>query len=260
MSILEKIVEKKRCACNQQLSHISKDHLRITEGDIYEPKSFLKTLHQPGLALIAEIKKGSPSKGLIRSNYQPEDTASIYQAHGASCISILTEEDFFFGSPSHLQKIRPHIDIPILRKDFIVDERQIRESYDLQADAILLIVAVLSKKELHYFHQLAQGFGLTCLVEVHTETELMQALDLGFALIGINNRNLTTFETSIEHSLKLKDKLPSSVTTVSESGINSPDDCQALLDAGFDAILVGEALMKEDNQINAIQHLLQGCR
>lgn len=245
MNILSKIVKDKKQEVNSCLKSIKSTELMRNQSDIRIPLDFKSALNQDRLSIISEVKKASPSKGVIREDFNPVQIAKSYKKHGTSCISVLTESKYFLGDTQFLKDIRKSVDVPILRKDFMVDARQMRESYDLGADAILLIVAVLSIAQLKEYREIADSFGLACLVEVHTQKELKIALDLECDLIGINNRNLTTFKTDIHHSIELKKHIPESVTCVSESGINSADDCKLLHENGFHAILVGETLMRQ---------------
>ena len=208
--------------------------------------------------VIAEIKKASPSKGVLRDPFDPVSIALSYQSHGASCLSILTESSYFQGSPEHLAEVAGLVDLPILRKDFMVDLRQMEEARLMGADAVLLIVAVLDGKELPAFREEAERRGLDCLVEVHTAEELEIALECGFDLIGVNNRNLVTFRTSVDVSLELAPSIPSDVVKVSESGIGEPAQIRRLEEAGFDAVLVGESLMRLPEPGRGIPRLLAG--
>lgn len=256
MSILDKIIENKQIEVNRTLSSISDFHVHKNVEDKRIPLDFKNSLKCDTMAIIAEVKKASPSKGLIRENFDPLEIAVSYQQNRANCISILTEKAYFQGSPLFLEQIRRRVNIPLLRKDFIVDRRQIRESYDLGADAVLLIAAVLSRSQLKEFQALAEEFGLTSLVEVHDDRELDLVLDLGFDLIGINNRDLKTFVTDINRSVELRDRIPDRIVTVSESGIKTREDCMVLRRAGFDAVLVGETLMRSDDPGKAINELV----
>ncbi|PCI25812.1 MAG: indole-3-glycerol phosphate synthase [SAR324 cluster bacterium] len=256
MNILDKINRDKQAEVDQTLKHISPADLHKKASDTRIPLDFRAALQKPGLSIIAEVKKASPSKGIIRPDFHPVEFAKSYARHQANCISILTEEKYFQGHPNFLRDIRKEVNIPLLRKDFIVDPRQIRDSYDLGADAILLIVASLKKEQILEFQQLAQEFGLTCLVEVHTQQELEVALQCESKLIGVNNRNLSTFETDIQNSIDLRQEIPSDVTCVSESGIHSTEHCDRLNKHGFDAILVGETLMRQEDPGLAISELL----
>lgn len=256
MSILDQIVNNKRIEIEQSLKNLTSLDVRKKVTDTRIPLDFKKALNKSRLSVIAEVKKASPSKGTIREDFQPLEIAKLYHQHGADCISVLTESKYFQGSIDYLKAIRTAVDIPLLRKDFIIDERQIRESYDIGADAILLIVSILSQQQLRRFQKLATGLGLTCLVEVHSENELKLALECDCSLIGINNRNLKTFETNINHSINLKSHIPAGISCVSESGIQTTQDCDTLYENGFKAVLVGETLMRKENPGLAIPELL----
>lgn len=209
------------------------------------------------IALIAEIKKASPSKGIIRTDFDVEDIARIYTAAGAAAISVLTDREFFQGSPEYLRRVRAVTDLPLLRKDFIIDPYQVYESKYLGADAVLLILAVLTDREAGEIQRIAAELGMECLVEVHTPDELSRALALGASLIGINNRNLKTFQTDLASTFSLKAMITDpSVTVVSESGINTRDDVLRLQEHGVQAMLVGEALMRERDIRPKIDELL----
>ena len=200
-----------------------------------------------GIALIAEVKRASPSKGMIAPDFNYLQVASNYEQFGAGAISVLTEEDYFLGSPVYLQEIREQVQIPLLRKDFIIDPYQIYESILLGADAILLIVSLLKDSELKEFLKIADSIGLDCLVEAHDQIEVERALAASAKVIGINNRDLQIFTVDLENSRKLGEMIPDRIIKVSESGINSAADIQSVYDWGFDAVLIGEALMKADN-------------
>jgi indole-3-glycerol phosphate synthase len=206
---------------------------------------FLAVLSRPGLSVIAEIKKASPSAGTIRSEFEPAKIASAYAKADADAISVLTEQDFFKGSPAHLRLAKRNAtDLPVLRKDFICDEFQVLESRIMGADSFLLICAMLTEKKLLRLLQLGRSLGMEPLVETHDSEDLQMALDSGARIVGINNRNLRTFEVDIRTSLELAGKIPDGIIKVSESGIKTPDDSRLLREAGFDAILVGETLMR----------------
>ena len=260
MNILEQIIKDKQHEVDTCLASVQPSDLQKKPADLRIPKDFGQALRGGQLSIISEVKKASPSKGMIRPDFNPTEIAKSYENAGTNCISILTEIKYFQGSPDFLVDIRKEVSCPLLRKDFIVDARQIRESYDLGADAILLIVSALNKCQLQMFKDIAEGFGLTCLVEVHTEQELEIALKIGFKLIGINNRNLSTFVTDLNHSINMKKHIPAGVITVSESGIQTPDDCVLLGKEGFDAILVGETLMRESDPGLALEHLMSKVR
>ncbi|HTY11156.1 MAG TPA: indole-3-glycerol phosphate synthase TrpC [Bacteroidota bacterium] len=209
------------------------------------------------LACIAEIKKASPSKGVIAKNFRPEKIAREYQVGGAKALSVLTDEKYFLGSDSYVGAVKQHVVLPVLRKDFIVDEYQVYESRVIGADAILLIVAALKESELVKFMSIARDLDLECLVECHTKNEIDRAVQCGALMIGINNRDLQTFEVNVETSLMLKRFIPNSTVAVSESGIRNPHHLDQLRQAGFDAILVGEHLMSQQNRTKALRDLFQ---
>jgi indole-3-glycerol phosphate synthase len=216
-----------------------------------------------GPAVIAEIKKASPSKGLIRSDFDPAWLARRYRAGGAAALSVLTDEPYFQGSLRNLELASAAAPLPCLRKDFIIDEYQILEARAHRADAILLIAAALRSAELKRLAEAARSFSLDVLVEVHTADELAQVLDVldaaGADAIGVNNRDLKTFEVSPEISLALVDQIPSSVVRVTESGISTREDISRLRTAGFDAFLIGESLMRQADPGAALTALLKGA-
>jgi indole-3-glycerol phosphate synthase len=207
----------------------------------------LRRRSQVGTAIIAEVKKGSPSKGIIRPDFDPLLIARGYEDAGATCLSVLTDEQFFFGHLSYLPDIAAQVDLPLLRKDFIIDAYQIYEARANSADAILLIAAALDLAQLQAFHGLAQQLGLDVLLEVHNAQELELALQTSCTLIGINNRCLKTFTTDIHISEQLLQHMPADKLVVSESGIHSRADIQRLQSAGAGAFLIGESLMRESD-------------
>lgn len=213
-------------------------------------RDFLAALRSPragDVALIAEVKKASPSAGVIRADFDPVRIAKEYEAAGASCLSVLTDEKFFQGSLDYLRQIRAAVKLPLLRKDFIIDERQIAEAVEAGADAVLLIVAILSDAQLRHFQSLAAQSGLAALVEVHDEVELNRALAAGVTLIGVNNRNLKTFTVDLATTERLAARLAASRPApllVAESGIHTRADVERLQRGGARAILVGESLMR----------------
>ena len=224
-------------------------------------RDFFAALQSPkrgSLALISEVKKASPSAGIICPDFDPVRIAREYEAAGATCLSVLTDEKFFQGSLRDLQQIRAAVKLPLLRKDFIIDERQILEAAQWGADAILLIVRILKDEELKHFHSLAVGAGLTVLVEVHDEAELDRALSIGARLIGVNNRDLDTFQVDLGTTERLAAKAKGKLL-VAESGIHNRADVERVQRAGAGAILVGEALMKNPAGIAAkVSELLTG--
>ena len=198
-------------------------------------------------AIIAEIKKASPSQGVIRENFQPVTIGQDYAMNGATCLSVLTDKEFFQGSEAYLQMVRERCPLPVLRKDFMIDTYQIYEARALGADCILLIVAALEDSLLHELSDTATKLGMDVLMEVHDAEELQRALTLDTKLIGINNRNLRTFETSLQTTLDLKQEIPNDRLVITESGIHTQDDVQLMLDNDVYAFLVGEAFMRAES-------------
>lgn len=209
------------------------------------------------VGLIAEVKKASPSKGLIRPDFHPVSLAQAYEQAGTDCISVLTDTDYFQGSNDYLKQIREQVNVPLLRKDFTIDERQIYEARLIGADAILLIAAILTKSQLSSFHTLAQDLGLDVLVEVHNRPELETVLEIGKAsLIGVNNRDLKTFVTDLKVTEELIGLIPKGIVAVSESAISTTDDVAFVRQAGAQAVLVGEHFMRQANVQDAVNELL----
>ncbi|MDR0233780.1 MAG: indole-3-glycerol phosphate synthase TrpC [Zoogloeaceae bacterium] len=206
-------------------------------------------------AVIAEIKKASPSKGIIRPDFRPADIAASYAAHGAACLSVLTDVSFFQGALEYLQSARAACDLPLLRKDFIIDPYQIYEARVYGADAILLIAAALSDQAMRDFTALAKELGMAVLVESHDEAELERALLLDTPLMGINNRNLRDFTVSLDNTLSLLGKIPEERIVITESGIFTPEDVRRMQEAGVYAFLVGEAFMRAPNPGEALAGL-----
>lgn len=205
--------------------------------------------------IIAEFKRASPSKGIINNSLDPVKTALAYQTGGAAAISVLTEEDFFKGSLNDLKKIRKAVELPILRKDFIVEEYQIYESAAVGADAVLLIASTLTSESLENFQRLAASLGLDAIVEVHDRDELRKASDIGAGILGVNNRNLKTFEVSLDVSRELIKHSPKGSIMIAESGISSAQEIAELHSLGYDAFLVGEALMRSGDATAELRRL-----
>ncbi|MBY6035697.1 indole-3-glycerol phosphate synthase TrpC [Fictibacillus nanhaiensis] len=207
-------------------------------------------------SLIAEVKKASPSKGVIKEHFDPIQIALDYEKAGASCLSILTDTEFFQGSLQYLKEIRNYVSLPLLRKDFILDERQIIESLEFGADAILLIKACLSKERLKALHHFAHECGLECLIEVHSKEEIDQVFDVCKpSMIGINNRDLNSFNTSIDHTFSLLPFINGDTLVISESGIKTATDVKRLSDHGVNGMLIGETLMRAESIENKIREL-----
>lgn len=250
--ILDKIAEHKRQEVALAKSRRSLASLRQGIDDLEDqPRGFLRALRATAdsgwTSVIAEVKKGSPSKGVIREDFDPLTIAETYQANGATCLSVLTDENFFMGHLLYLAKIREVVSLPLLRKDFICDPYQIYEARAAGADAILLIAAMLDAVQLAEYNALAGELHLDVLLEVHDETELESALTTGCELIGINNRNLQTFATDLATTERLLPLIPAGHFVVAESGISSRADVLRLQKAGARGFLVGESLMREDD-------------
>jgi indole-3-glycerol phosphate synthase len=241
---LQKILEVKRAEIARLLPRA--EHLRqaALQRNDFRPFAAAVNRGPDGLGLIAEVKKASPSAGVIAESFDPVLIARAYEDAGAHAISVLTDEQFFKGSLAYMTNVRAAVSLPVLRKDFMLHEAQIYEASVAGADAILLIVAALEQDRLEALYQTADLCQLDVLVEVHTREELDRALDLGATLIGINNRNLTTFEVDIATTEQLSEEVPDGVTLVSESGLKTRDDTQRVFTAGCNAILVGESLMR----------------
>ena len=220
------------------------------------PLVFAAAIKGDGIKLIAEVKKASPSKGILRPYFDPMALAKTYAENGAAAISVLTDAEYFQGSPEHLAAIRQTVNLPLLRKDFIYDEYQIYESVAYGADALLLIVAILEPKQLVKMITISRSLGLGCLVEVHNEDELTIALESGAQIIGINNRNLNTFEVDLNTTQRLRPLIPEGKIVVSESGISHRDDIKKLESWGVNAVLVGEALVTARNIPDKIKELM----
>lgn len=257
-SVLVRIIETKREEIERGMAFVSQAQLIAKCADAPPLRGFAQQLQKKarrGPAVIAEIKKASPSAGVIREDFRPADIAAAYERGGASCLSVLTDELYFQGHRDYLAQARQACALPLLRKDFIIDDWQVYESRCLEADCILLIVAALSLEQLQQLHGLARKLGLDVLVEVHDAAELEQALTLEDALLGVNNRNLHTFETRLDTSLELKAMLPAERLMVTESGIATSEDVRVMQAAGINAFLVGEAFMRADDPGAALGRL-----
>lgn len=246
--ILLRILRRKAEEISERCSGTSLEKIKQLCETAPAPRGFAEAIQQHigagRAAVIAEIKRASPSKGVIRKHFHPAQIARSYEAGGATCLSVLTDQDFFQGADEYLQQARAACSLPVLRKDFIIDPYQIYESRNLGADCILLIVAALSDAQLAEFSELAHRLGMDILVEVHNREELERALMLDITLLGINNRNLRNFETSLQTTLELLPLIPPQRTVVTESAIHTPDDVALMRDNGVHAFLVGEAFMR----------------
>jgi indole-3-glycerol phosphate synthase len=248
-----KVVATKRTADLRELERRAERHV---------PRGFRRALEEKsraGIAVIAELKKASPSKGLIRAEFCVEQLARELEAAGAAALSVLTDEEFFQGSLGNLRNASDAVKVPCLRKDFIVDEFQLLEARANSADAVLLIVAALTQSELTALALGARSRGLDVLCEVHDESELQRALDAGCDLIGVNTRDLRTFKVDPQTAFRLVERLPKSVVRVAESGIRSGEDIARLRDAGYQAFLIGETLMRAVSPGEALRELVAGC-
>jgi indole-3-glycerol phosphate synthase len=250
--ILATIVEQKKL----DLAVRDADIEERAERSISQRRDFLGALSDRTPAVIAEIKKASPSKGVFRTEFDPAAIGYLYQQGGAAALSVLTDEKHFKGSLSDLVASRAAVRIPVLRKDFTIDAYHIHQAATYGADAILLIAAVLSERQMRDFRELAEHYRMAALVEVHGEDELEPALASGARIVGVNNRNLHTFEVSLDTSMRLAEKIPSGIVRVSESGIHSSADVRQLRAAGYQALLVGEHLMKSGDPVGALRALL----
>ena len=240
MTILERILEVKRAEVARARDSTTEAKARAAPP----PRDFLAAIRKKSPAVIAEIKRASPSKGVLREDFDPAAIARSYEKGGAACISVLTDREFFQGAPEHLGAARDACALPALRKDFVIDPWQVFESRALGADCILLIAACLQAAEMRELERVAQGLGMAVLVEVHDGDELERALGLDTPLVGINNRNLRTFETRLETTLDLLPRLPKGRIVVTESGILNTADVERMRRHGVGAFLVGEAFMR----------------
>lgn len=250
--ILDTIVAYKK----EEVSRLRSRGFGRPDCQIDPPRGFKRALEEfPGLAVIAEAKKASPSKGIICADFDPARIAVNYKEGGAQAISVLTDERFFQGSLAYIPLVRSTVDLPVLRKDFIIHEIQIEEAHAYGADAILLIAAILEKRQIEDYLVQATELGMDVLVEVHDEKEVEKSLGAGSKLVGVNNRNLNDFSVDLETTFRLQREIPDGIPVVSESGICHPEDMRRLLKAGVDAALIGESLMREVDQVAALRHL-----
>jgi indole-3-glycerol phosphate synthase len=255
--ILARIVDRKRGTLAELASHRARLERRAVDRAVNQGdrRDFLAALTSRRPAIIAEIKKASPSKGAFADRFDPAGLARAYAIGGAAALSVLTDREFFQGDLGDLEAARAAVSIPALRKDFTIDEVQVIEAAAHGADGILLIAALLDEREMRRFRELAARFDMAALVEVHDDAELEPALASGAEIVGVNNRDLRTFEVSLETSLRLAEKIPANVVKVSESGIGSREDVRRLEEAGFHAFLVGERLMKSADPAAVLREL-----
>ena len=256
-TILDEIIAYKRRVVAEAKQRVSPEDLRKQAGRTRKPGSLAESLTAgEDIALIAEIKKASPSKGVIREDFDPVAIGRAYEKNGAAAISVLTDEKYFQGSNASLSAVSKTVQLPVLRKDFVIDPYQIHEARTIGAAAVLLIVSALSKRELSEMLTECRELELDALVEVHTREEANMALDAGARLVGVNNRDLKTFETDLRTTFDLIEHLPEDPVIVSESGIETRDDIVRLRDAGADAVLVGEHLMRHPDVGRKLRALL----
>ncbi|MBM4001307.1 MAG: indole-3-glycerol phosphate synthase TrpC [Planctomycetes bacterium] len=257
MNILDKIVATKHREVAERKSARPESELRTSLDRAPATRDFLAPLAEPGpVKLIAEVKKASPSRGVLREDFDPLAIASAYEASGAACLSVLTDETFFQGRLDHLESIRAGCRIPVLRKDFVIDAYQVWEARLAGADAVLLIAECLDDRSLRNLHQAVRDAGMTALVEFHDAAQLPRVLDVGPRLIGVNNRNLKTFHVDLAHTLRMRERIPDGIVVVGESGIRTPGDVERLRRAGVQAMLVGESLVTRDDIGEAVRGLL----
>ncbi len=261
-TVLDRINGEKKKQVAEQKSRRPIQELLGRAKDQAPPRGFMAALERSvaksGIALITEIKKASPTAGLIRANFDPESLARAYQRGGSACLSVLTDQRFFQGSDAHLGAARSSCDLPVLRKDFMVDPYQIVETRALGADCVLLIVASLTDAELAQMEEIALGYGMDVLIEVHDEAELTRALKLKSKLIGVNNRNLKTMQTDLATTERLAPLIPPDRLLISESGIASPVDIKRLANLGAKGFLIGETLMRRADVEVATRVLMAG--
>jgi indole-3-glycerol phosphate synthase len=241
--ILDEILANKRAEVADRLTRVSQAELMDRAAAAPPARDFLGALRQPGVSIISEIKRQSPARGALRLDMDAPTMAATYAGAGASCISVLTDEKYFKGSDADLIAVRERVNVPVLRKDFVVSPYQIYEARAIGADCVLLIVLALSPDEIVEMAALAKSLGMAALVEVHTEGELKIALEVGSELVGINNRDLTRMVTDVATTAKLRPLVPGGVTLVSESGIRTAEDITMLRDLRINAALVGESLV-----------------
>lgn len=249
--ILQKILRRKTEEIAQRLSQVSFEDMLQRAANADAPRGFVQALRDKAAAdlpaVIAEVKKASPSKGVLRPDFDPAAIAESYAAHGAACLSVLTDRDFFQGCEEYLQAARAACPLPVIRKDFIIDPYQVAEARAIGADCILLIVAALNDQPMAELAELASELGMDVLVEVHDAAELERALKLDLPLVGINNRDLRSFEVHLDTTLNMLSMIPEGCMVVTESGILAPEDVALMRSRGVEAFLVGEAFMRAES-------------
>lgn len=256
-TILDKIVAAKREEIVRAKRAVSEDAVRRLAAEAPPPRDFFHALvAPPPVRLIAEVKKASPSKGLLRADFRPVEIAKTYEAHGAACLSVLTDVEFFQGSLDYLRQIRRAVDIPVLRKDFVLDVYQVFEARAAGADAVLLIAECLDDDALKTLHDVIVTLGMTPLVEFYEPEQLPRVLEVGARLIGVNNRDLKSFEVDLAHTIRMRRLIPADRAVVGESGIRTRDDVLRLAEAGVQAMLVGESLVTSHDIGAAVDALL----
>lgn len=256
-TVLDRIVAVKRREIAAARERVSEAELRRRLADAPPVRDFFAALAKPGpIRLIAEVKKASPSAGVIREDFDPVAIAQTYERHGASCLSVLTDEPHFQGHLDYLTAVRSSVGLPVLRKDFVLDAYQVVEARAAGADAVLLIAECLDDCNLRKLHNEIVELGMTPLVEIYDPENLPRVLEAGATLIGVNNRDLRTFKVDLEHTLRLRPGIPAKCVMVSESGVKTHADVERLEAAGVDAILVGESLMREPDIGAAVDRLL----
>ena len=260
--ILKRIIRRKQEEISERMAHYPPAALTEALAEAGPVRGFADALERRIAAgqagVIAEIKKASPSKGVIREDFRPAEIAVSYQRGGATCLSVLTDADFFQGSDAYLQQARSACSLPVIRKDFIIDPYQVREARAMGADCILLIVACLEDRQMATLNDLAHELGMDVLVEVHDGGELHRALALDNRLIGINNRDLRSFEVSLDTTLSLLDSIPEGRIVITESGIHTRDDVMRMRRHGVDGFLVGEAFMRAEDPGSRLAELFAG--
>ena len=260
-TILDRINQRKREEVSDRKKRCSESDLLDISNQLGACRGFeaamRERISQGKSAVIAEIKKASPSKGVIREDFRPADIAKSYEKGGAACLSVLTDKDFFQGDEAYLKAAREAVNLPVIRKDFLIDPYQVIEARSIGADCILLIVASLEQGQLVELHACARELGMDVLIEVHNDEELDIALPLNEAILGINNRNLHNFETSLDTTIDLLDKIPKERLVVTESGIHQIEDVQLMRNNGVNAFLVGEAFMRAEEPGTELERLFE---